>query len=142
MTEEQWRRLDVVDRIERGEMTIAEGATALGISPRQMKRIRKRVSGRGAAAVLHGNQGRSPKHRIGKQVRARIVQLRRTLYRGFNDQHFTEKLVEVEELPISRSSVRRILREARVEAVRGRRPTKHRAGRTHTSTRQRFVARR
>lgn len=126
LTEEQWRRLDVVDRIERGEMTIAEGAQALGISPRQMKRIRKRISKHGAVAVLHGNEGRTPKHRIGKQVRARIVQLRRKLYRGFNDQHFTEKLVEVEGLKVSRSSVRRILREARVEAVRGRRPTKHR----------------
>lgn len=126
MTEEQWRRLDVVDRIERGEMTIAEGATALGISPRHMKRIRKRVGRDGAVAVLHGNEGRSPKHRIGKQVRSRVVQLRRKQYRGFNDQHFTEKLVEVEGLPISRSSVRRILREGGVEAVRGRRPMKHR----------------
>lgn len=107
-------------------MTVAEGAQALGISPRQMKRIRKRIKLHGAVAVLHGNKGRTPKHRIGKQVRARIVQLRRKLYRGFNDQHFTEKLVEVEKLKVSRSSVRRILREARVEAVRRRRPTKHR----------------
>jgi len=104
LTEEQWRRLDIVDRIERGEMTIAEGAGALGISPRQMKRIRKRVNRYGAVAVLHGNEGRSPKHRIGKQVRARIVQLRRKLYRGFNDQHFTGKLVEVEGLALERST--------------------------------------
>jgi hypothetical protein len=126
LTEKQWRRLDVVERIERREMTIAEGAAALGISPRHMKRIRKRIVKEGAAAVVHGNAGRSPKHRITTLVRTRIVQLRRELYRGFNDQHFTEKLLEVEGLKISRSSVRRILREARVGPVHGRRAIKHR----------------
>lgn len=126
MSEKQWRRLDVVERIERGEMTIAEGARALGISPRQMKRIRKRVATAGQSGVVHGNTGRAPKHRIATLVRTRIVQLRRELYRGFNDQHFTEKLVEVEGLKVSRASVRRILRDARVGPVRGRRALKHR----------------
>jgi hypothetical protein len=126
LNEKQWRRLDVVERIERGEMTIAEGATALGISARQMKRIRKRVGKEGARGVIHGNTGRSPKHRTTDLVRTRIVQLRRELYRGFNDQHFTEKLVEVEGLKISRPTVRRVLRDARIGPVRGRRGQKHR----------------
>lgn len=126
MSERQWRRLDVVERIERGEMTIAEGATALGISTRQMKRVRKRVAKQGAAGAVHGNKGRSPKHRLATLVRTRIVQLRRERYRGFNDQHFTEKLLEVEGFKVSRSSVRRILREAHVGPVRGRRALKHR----------------
>jgi len=126
MSEKQWRRLDVVERIERGEMTIAEGAMALGISPRQMKRVRKRIAKKGQSGVVHGNTGRAPKHRIATLVRTRIVQLRRELYRGFNDQHFTEKLVEVEGLKVSRASVRRILREARIGPVRGRRALKHR----------------
>lgn len=126
MSEKQWRRLDVVERIERGEMTISEGAMALRISSRQMKRIRKRVAKKGQSGVVHGNTGRSPQHRIATLVRTRIVQLRRELYRGFNDQHFTEKLLEVEGLKVSRSSVRRILRDAHVGPVRGRRALKHR----------------
>ena len=126
MSEKQWRRLDVVERIERGEMTVAEGAVALGISARQMKRIRKRIVRDGVEGVVHGNAGRAPKHRISTLVRTRIVQLRRELYRGFNDQHFTEKLLEVEGLKISRASVRRILREARIGPMRGRRALKYR----------------
>jgi len=126
MSKRQWRRLDVVERIERGEMTIAEAAQALGLSRRQMQRVRKRVGGEGQAGVVHGNVGRSPKHRITRLVRERVLALRRDTYGGFNDQHFTEKLVEVEGLSISRASVRRILRVAGVGAVRGRRPPKHR----------------
>lgn len=126
MSKKQWRRLDVVERIERGEMTIAEGAQALGLSPRQMQRIRKRVRREGQGGVVHGNAGRAPKHKTARLIRERVIALRRDRYAGFNDQHFTEKLIEVEGLEISRPSVRRILRAAAIGAVRGRRPPKHR----------------
>jgi transposase len=126
MSRREWRKLDVVERMNRGEMTIAEGARALGLSARQTKRIRKRVSREGQAGVVHGNRGRAPKHKTAELVRERVVALRRGTYEGFNDQHFTEKLVEVEGLEISRASVRRILREAGIGAARPRRPPKHR----------------
>jgi len=126
MSRKQWRKLDIVERIERGEMTIAEGAAALDLSRRQMQRVRKRVRRERQAGVVHGNAGRAPKHKLAKLVRERVVALRRKVYEGFNDQHFTEKLVEVEGLSISRASVQRILREAGIGAARGRRPPKHR----------------
>src|SRR5262245_26137729 len=110
MSKREWRRLDVVERIERGEMTIAEGARSLGLSHRQMQRVRKRVGEKGPAGAVHGNTGRTPTHRLASRVRERVVTLRREVYRGFNDQHFTEKLVDVEGLDISRATVRRILR--------------------------------
>lgn len=126
MSLKQWRRLDVIERIERGEMTIAEGAQALGISRRQMKRIRKRVRLEGQVGVVHRNTGRAPKHKAAQLVRDRVVALRRALYAGFNDEHFTEKLREKEKLDVSRSSVRRWLREAGIASPRNRRAPKHR----------------
>jgi transposase-like protein len=126
MSKRDWRRLDIVERIERGQMTIAEAARSLGLSRRQMQRVRRRVEEKGQAGVTHGNAGRAPKHRIATLSRERVVALRRDTYGGFNDQHFTEKLVEVEELELSRASVRRILRAAGIGAVRGRRAPKHR----------------
>ena len=52
--------------------------------------------------------------------------LRRGKYDGFNDQHFTEKLVKVEGLALTRETVRRILRSAGVASPRRRRAPKHR----------------
>jgi transposase len=126
MSKRQWRRLDIVERIERGEMTIAEAARSLGLSRRQMQRVRKRVRREGQSGVTHGNAGRAPSHKTAKLIRDRVIALRRGPYDGFNDQHFTEKLVEVEGLDISRASVRRILRSSGIGAARGRRPPKHR----------------
>jgi hypothetical protein len=59
-------------------------------------------------------------------TRARIVTLRRTTYRDFNDQHFTEKLATVSPpLAVSVRTVRRLLRAAGIGSVWRRRPRQH-----------------
>ncbi len=126
MSEKQWRRLDIVKRIEWGQLTLAEAAAALGLCRRQMQRLRKRVKREGAAGVVHRNKGRSPIHKTSAAQRELIVGLWRVKYTGFNDQHFTEKLQEVEGLKVSRPTVRRLLRAAGIGSVRRRRPQKHR----------------
>src|SRR5687768_6089448 len=108
----QWKRLDVVERIEQGKLTIAEGAQVLGLSRRQVQRLRKKVKASGAAGIVHGNTGRAPKHKTAELVAERVVALWREKYAGFNDQHFTEKLEKEEKLPLSRATVRRVLRRA------------------------------
>ena len=98
----------------------------LGLSVRQVRRLRRAVERRGAAGVVHGNHGARAEHRVTEEVRTRIVELRRKKYEGFNDQHFTEKLGEVEGVKISRASVQRLLRAAGIGPPRKRRAPKHR----------------
>jgi transposase len=126
MSKRQWKRLDAVERIERGGLTVGEAAEVLGLSPRQVRRLRRAVKQRGATGVVHGNTGRAPKHRVEEAVREQILELRRKKYDGFNDQHFTEKLGEVEGVAISRASVQRLLRAAGIGSPRRRRAPKHR----------------
>jgi transposase len=126
MSERQWRILSLLERLGRGEVTVGEVAASLGRSRRQVQRMRKRFAGSGAAGLVHGNTGRSPKHRTSQEVREQVLMLRRGKYDGFNDQHFTEKLVEVEAIAVTRETVRRILRSAGVASPRKRRPPKHR----------------
>ena len=126
MSKRQWKRLDAVERIGAGRLTVVEASALLGLSKRQVRRIRRAVERQGAKGVLHGNAGRAPAHRVEEKVRDQILELRRKKYAGFNDQHFTEKLCEVEGLKISRPSVQRILRAAGIGAPRKRRAPKHR----------------
>jgi len=67
MSEQQWRILSLLER--RGEVTVGEVAASLGRSRRQVQRMRKRFAGSGAAGLIHGNTGRSPKHRTSQEVR-------------------------------------------------------------------------
>jgi transposase len=126
MSQGQWRKLDVVERVERGELTVSEGAQVVGLSRRQVQRLRKKVRVLGARGVVHGNAGRAPKHKTAGLVGERVVELWREKYAGFNDHHFTEKLNEVEGLKLSRQTVRRLLRKAGIGSARKRRPVKHR----------------
>lgn len=126
MSEKQWKQLDAVRRIKQASLTVVQAAQLLGLSERQVRRLRRAVEERGAKGVVHGNTGRAPAHRLKGSVRTQVVKLMRGKYTGFNDKHFTEKLVEVEKVEISRASVQRILRAAGIGAARRRRPPKHR----------------
>jgi transposase len=126
LSEKAWKSLDAVGRIAAGELTVGEAAKVLGLSRRQVQRIRRRVEKRGKDGVVHGNRGRSSGRRTPERIAKKVVALARTKYRGFNDQHLCECLAEEEQMELSRSTVRRILRAAGVTAVRRRRPSKHR----------------
>lgn len=126
MSGEDWKRLDAVRRIKQAALTVVEAAKLLGVSERQVRRIVRAVVAEGARGVLHGNIGRAPPNRLSSSVRKRIVKLMRGTYAGFNDQHFTEKLVEVEKIEVSRATVQRVLRGSGIGAARKRRPPKHR----------------
>ena len=115
MAEWQWRRLDAIARLEAGKLTTAEVAQVLGLSGRQVRRLRRAVARAGRKALRHGNRGRAPVNKRAADVRERIVALRRAKYRDFNDEHFTEKLAaEPPPLVVSVATVRRILRAAGV----------------------------
>src|SRR6266704_2005145 len=122
MSEGQWKRWDAVARLTAGKQTVGEAARVLGLSVRQVRRIRWRVGEGGRAGLQHGNRGQVPVNKLGAAVRARILRLRRGKYRDFNDVHFTEKLAaEAPPLIVGVRTVRRLRRAAGVGAVRGRR---------------------
>jgi hypothetical protein len=127
MSERQWKRWDVIARVNAGKLTTVEAARICGLSDRQLRRIRLRVGEEGKSALVHGNRGRSPTNRTAETIRERIVALRQRKYEGFNEKHFTEKL-QAENPPIESSvwTVRRILRAAGIGPTRRRRTPLHR----------------
>lgn len=128
MTVREQRRTRVLTRILMGELTMAEGSTALGLSERQLWRLRGAFIAEGPAGLVHGNRGRASPQRIEPDRRARIVELRER-YGPLNDTHFGELLAEREGIIISRESVRTILRGAGIASPRRRRPPRYRSRR-------------
>jgi hypothetical protein len=58
-----------------------------------------------------------------------ILNLARGKYQGFNDSHLAEKLCDEENLSLSRETIRRILRAAKLAAPQKRRPRTYRSRR-------------
>jgi len=52
-------RMHVVRLTLEGRETVGRAAKRLGISPRQMKRLRRKMKERGVEGLLHGNRGKA-----------------------------------------------------------------------------------
>lgn len=125
LTRAELKKVLVVEKILEGHMTNKEGAATLGITDRQMIRLKKKYqTAGGAQALVHGNRGRKPKHALPDGVREKAVKLYTEKYYDSNCCHFAELLEEHETLTISASSVRRILLAEGIKQAKPRRRSK------------------
>ena len=104
-----------------GEITNAQGAVALQLSVRQFQRWKQRFAAEGAVGLRHRLRGRPSPRRVAGALRARAAALLQGPYGGLNDCHATEKLQELEGVPLSRSTVRRLRRALGLPPKRRRR---------------------
>ena len=126
MTQRQWKRLEVLERFSDGDWTMKEAAKLAGVSPRHWRRLLLRYGEVGHQMVVHGNSGKKPANALTTDTVAKILELRGGLYDKFNDTHFTEKLLAVEDISVSRPTVQRLLRRHGIASPRKRRPRKYR----------------
>lgn len=125
VSQRELHRIHVVGLTLEGRESLGRGAEFLGISTRQMKRLRKKMRERGVQGVVHGNGGRKPWNHTSKETVKEVLRLAKGRYKGFNDTHLTEKLNEKECIELSRFTVRATLRQAGVAAVRKHRAKRH-----------------
>jgi transposase len=125
LSQKELQRVAVISSCVKGELTCARAAELLDLTPRQIKRLKTRYRQGSAAALAHVSRGRVSPRRLPERTRARILELARTRYAGFNDHHFCEKLCDVESLSIGRETLRRLLRSAGIGSSRKRRAPAH-----------------
>lgn len=89
-------------------------AGLLGVSGRQVRRLRARFRQEGFAAVIHGNCDRRPANRTDPLVAAQIVALAGPggKYGDLNVCHLWDMLDQVDKVPIGRSTLDRLLKQA------------------------------
>ncbi|NGQ95415.1 ISNCY family transposase [Brevibacillus sp. SYP-B805] len=124
MTRAELKKVLVVEKILDGRMTNQEGATVLGLTTRQVIRLKKKYQEEGGQAMVHRNLGRKPKHALTDEVKERTAALYLTKYQGSNNCHFAELLEKHESIQLSPSSVRRILLEKGIKQAKQRRRNK------------------
>jgi transposase len=124
-TKEQ-KRAFVLNQLLSRVIDVSEAAQLLGLSPRQIKRLKASYRVGGPAALVHGNRGRPPWQAVSAIQAARVLELAQGRYAGFNHQHLTEMLAESEGVPLHRTTVRRILGKAGLHSPRTRRTAGHR----------------
>jgi len=105
---------------------VEQAAELLGLSKRQVLRLRRGVEEKGKDALNHGNKGKVPSTTIREEQRQKIVNLYKVKYGGANFQHFTELLEENEYIKASESFVRTLLKSEGIQSPKKKRkPKKH-----------------
>ena len=129
MRQKEFQRVKVIENAAGGRLSVREAARLLQLSERQVQRLKQRYRPDSIAWVQHGNRGRSTPWALSLPQKQLILSLARGKYAGFNDSHLTEKLRAEENLAISRETVRRILRAAKLASPQKRRPRQYRCRR-------------
>lgn len=129
MSQKEFQRVKVIENAAGGRLSVGEASRLLQLSERQVQRLKRRYRPDSIGWVQHGNRGRPMPWALPLPQKQLILTLARGKYQGFNDSHLTEKLRSEEDLTVSRETVRRILRAAKLASPQKRRPRKYRSRR-------------
>lgn len=97
----------VINQVLQGEITNGKAAVLLGISSRQVKRLKKKVREEGKHGVLHKLKGETSNHHIDPLIKQKALHHIRKEYKDFKPLFATEKLEEHHGMKLNPQTVRR-----------------------------------
>ena len=132
MSYEELDRVGVIERVIEKRLTQGEAARMLGLTIRQVRRLRRAYEQDGARALASKHRGRPSNRRLPSELRREALVTVRSRYEGFGPLAH-EKLTELHGLELSVETLRhwmiedglwvpRARREPRIQQPRHRRP--------------------
>src|ERR1019366_9089813 len=129
LSQKEFQRVKVIENAAGGRLSVREAARMVTLSQKEFQRLKRRYRPDSLAWVQHGNRGRPMPWAVSIAQKQLILRLARGKYQGFNDSHLAEKLRLEENLSVSRETVRRLLRAAKLPSPQKRRPRQYRSRR-------------
>lgn len=96
----------VISSLLKKQLTNSQAARMLGISIRQIQRLKTVVRKHGAGALTHGLKGRKSNRSIDENIKKEIIEEIRKRYSDFKPGFATEKLQEQSQLKITSQTIR------------------------------------
>ncbi len=114
MSNKELTRYEEFQKVLDKRQTVARAAESLGLSPRQAKRLLKRLKVEGAKGLVSKKVGRPGNHRLPPGLKELALGLIRDHYGDFGPTLAHEYLSEKHGLPMSISSVRKLMMEHQI----------------------------
>ena len=125
MSVTELKRLPIMHKVIKRELTQSEASSILKICTRQIRRIKDKIKKEGDEAIVHGSRGRPSHNAKPRKIKNRVLKLCKTRYKGFNPTFASEKLFEIDKITISDETLRLWFIENKIE-YKTRRARKHR----------------
>lgn len=126
LTMREKTRIEAVQAVMDGRLTVAEAATVLNLSERQVYRSLAAARDEGLAGLVHGNRGRAPWNKSDEAFWKSVLRLAQKRYTDVNDCHLQELLEREHAIEVHPEALRRHLRAAGIAPKRSRRARKFR----------------
>ncbi len=99
-------KLDVIGKALLGQITNSQASRMLGMSVRQIQRLKKDVREQGEKAVIHKLKGKTSNHHINQYIKKEVLWTVKEYYHDFKPGFATEKLTECHGVRISDETMR------------------------------------
>lgn len=111
LTDKQQRRVGILMRLNEQIISTKRAAQLLGLTDRQVRRLRMSFAQKAMACAMHGNCGRRPANAIDPLVAHQVRQLAGPdgPYHGFNLCHLRDLLWDHHQIVLGRSTLQRLL---------------------------------
>lgn len=109
MSAKELDRLETIKRLLRQEINGTVAAQQLGLSTRQVRRLKGKLKTKGPAGLIHGNRGKVSPNRLPESKRQYIVALLQEKYYDFRPTLAAEKLAELHWINHDPKTIRTIM---------------------------------
>ena len=107
MTQRDRDRLVALKKAKEGLITRRQAAEEIGQSERNVRRLLRKLKGKGDRAIVHALRGRQSNRKVGEKIRAEAVEiLSRDVYAGFGPTLAAEYLASKHGIQVSRETAR------------------------------------
>jgi transposase len=126
MSPKEIKRYDIIKQLINKDLNGSAAAELMGLSVRQIRRLKGRVRRHGAAGLAHGNRGKPSNRKIPKTERQKIIQLIHRHYADFKPGFAAEKLREKHNIVRDPKTIRQILIDEGLWKPKVKKKTEHR----------------
>ena len=113
MTQAERDRLVALKKAKKKLITQRQAAEEIGVTERQVRRLLRKLRGKGDRAVIHELRGRPSNRKLTEELERRaITVLSDPVYRGFGPTLAAEYLEKKHEIAVSKETLRRWMRKA------------------------------
>lgn len=109
MSQKELRKHDIIQRVIRKEMIGKDAARLLGLSIRQIWRMKSNVHEYGGPGLVHGSRGKRSNRALSDEEKDEIAEILRANYPDFKPTHATEKLKEIHAIARDPKTIRVIM---------------------------------
>lgn len=124
MTERELFKYETINQLINSEINGTDASKIIGVTTRQIRRLKSVVVEYGAKGLTHKNRGKASNRKIDDDVLKKVKNHIREKYYDFGPTFASEKLSEDDEITLSKETVRNIMVEMKLWKIKSRKQSK------------------